>query len=428
MERQSLVRALMSTLLFAGAAVAGLAQTVAAPKAAPTKRPAAGTAAPKLSTPSSPAAGKPLLAEEVYRNIQILRGMPVDQFLDTMGFISGALGTNCIHCHDERIGSADASRHKAFEIETPNMLTARKMILMARSINRDHFAGARAVTCYTCHNGSDDPPPVIPDMRAQYSVPNFGEPDEIRGQDPNSLVPQELFDRYVQAVGGAARWGNIKTIVAKGTYAGYDTDLTDVPMDLHEKFPGMRTRVMHTPFGARSEVFDGNSGWTAVPDSSAPRPVLDVTGGRKINTGVLAALAFPVQTPTALSNWRTGPPLTISSSEPGAQDAEDREVDEVQGYNSARLPVKLYFAKDSGLLVRMVSYINTAIGLIPAQIDYSDFRDVDGVKLPFRWVETWTDGQSIYKLNSVSFNAPIEDSIFAKPAPPKPLTPPVAKR
>ena len=58
--------------------------------------------------------------------------------------------------------------------------------------------------------------------------------------------------------------------------------------------------------------------------------------------------------------------------------------------------MKLYFDKKSGLLVRSVRYTNTPIGFNPTRIDYSDYRDVSGVKMPFHWVVTWTDGRQSF--------------------------------
>ena len=50
-------------------------------------------------------------------------------------------------------------------------------------------------------------------------------------------------------------------------------------------------------------------------------------------------------------------------------------------------------------------------------MDYSDYREVAGVKMPFKWTVTWLDGQSTYELTSVQPNAAIDASRFAKPAP-----------
>ena len=87
---------------------------------------------------------------------------------------------------------------------------------------------------------------------------------------------------------------------------------------------------------------------------------------------------------------------------------------------AGRPPVKLYFAADSGLLVRLVRYTDTPVGRIPTQIDYTDYRDVSGIKMPFKWTTTWTDGRSVTELSSVQMNAPVDAAAFAQPTPPTP--------
>ena len=126
---------------------------------------------------------------------------------------------------------------------------------------------------------------------------------------------------------------------------------------------------------------------------------------------VEAELSFPAQVKQALSDWRVGSPITI----------DDREVQVVQGRTGAgRPPVKLYFAADSGLLVRLVRYTDTPVGRIPTQIDYADYRDVSGIKMAFKWTTTWTDGRSVTELSSVQANVPIDAATFAQPARPAP--------
>ena len=92
----------------------------------------------------------------------------------------------------------------------------------------------------------------------------------------------------------------------------------------------------------------------------------------------------------------------------------------VQGTTAAKSRVKLFFDKESGLLVRQVRYVDTPVGTVPTQVDYADYRDVSGVKMPYRLTLTWTDGRSTIELSEVRPNAPIEASKFAKPAPPAP--------
>ena len=90
----------------------------------------------------------------------------------------------------------------------------------------------------------------------------------------------------------------------------------------------------------------------------------------------------------------------------------------IQDAGGGSTGVKLYFDTQSGLFLRQVSYIDTAVGVIPTQVDYSDCRAVAGGKVPFHWVLTWTDGQSTVQLGEVQPNARVDAARFAMPAPP----------
>ena len=81
------------------------------------------------------------MSEDVFKNVQILKGIPVDEFMDTMGMFAAALSLNCVDCHtSESVGSWDH-----FADETPLKRTARRMMLMVNTINKDNFGGvARA--------------------------------------------------------------------------------------------------------------------------------------------------------------------------------------------------------------------------------------------------------------------------------------------
>ncbi len=98
--------------------------------------------------------------------------------------------------------------------------------------------------------------------------------------------------------------------------------------------------------------------------------------------------------------------------------------------NGGRSSLKLYFDKQSGLLVRQVRYADTMIGRVPVQVDYRDYRDVAGagVKLPFHVITTWTDGRSDVLLTSAETNVAIDAAKFNQPPtalPPKqPAGPP----
>jgi photosynthetic reaction center cytochrome c subunit len=85
------------------------------------------------------------------------------------------------------------------------------------------------------------------------------------------------------------------------------------------------------------------------------------------------------------------------------------------GTGPGRLPVRLYFDQSSGLLVRLVRYAETPVGRIPTQIDYADYRDADGVKIPFRWTLSRLNGRFTIQIADVKSNVPLDDAKFAKP-------------
>src|SRR5260370_36257383 len=115
---------------------------------------------------------KPLLSEEVFKNVQVLRGIPVKEFMETMGFFSASLSLNCTDCH----GDASASDWTKYATDTPLKNTARRMINMVNAINKANFGGRPNVTCYTCHRGNQRPK-VIPSPEAQFGEALSDDPD-----------------------------------------------------------------------------------------------------------------------------------------------------------------------------------------------------------------------------------------------------------
>jgi photosynthetic reaction center cytochrome c subunit len=366
-----------------------------APGSAPTK--------PATAKPSPVgAAQKPPLAENVFKNVQVLKGIPVDQFMDTMGFFAAALGLNCTGCH----GLAAASDVSKFADDTTLKTTARKMILMVNALNKNNFGGVRMVTCYSCHRG-DEVPRVRPWLSEQYGTPAAEDPNEVQipSQASGAASADQVFEKYVQALGGLPQVSSLTSFVGKGSYEGYDTEEEQVPVEVFAKAPAQRATFVHIPSGDKIEVYDGRAGWIAEPET--PAPLMALTGGDLDGAKIEAMLFFPSQVKQIRSQWRTGM---------ASVDGHRTEV--VEGTGAGQLPLKLYFDQDSGLLVRMVRFTNTLVGQITTQVDYSDYRTVSGLKIPFQWTVTWVDGQSTTRLTDVQVNAPIGPEKFAKPQAP----------
>ena len=353
-------------------------------------------------------AQKPLMAEDVFKNIQVLKGIPVNQFMETMSFFSASLGYNCTNCH---VADSLGNWEKYAE-DVPAKRMARVMIVMVNTINKSNFGGRGAVSCYSCHRGAGRPK-IIPSLAEQYGAPPPEDPNEIEiaGQAPAGSSADQILDKYIQALGGAERLASLTSFAAKGTYGGWDTDFQKVPVEIFAKAPAQRTTVAHTRLGDDTTAYDGRAGWIAGPDK--PVPVLAVPAGEDLDGIKLEAeLSFPGLIKQALGRWRVGFPETA---------IDDREVEVVQGTTAGGSRVKLFFDKKTGLLVRLVRYTTTLVGIVPTQIDYSDYRDVAGVKMPFHWTVTWTSGQSTTELSEIEANVPVNAGKFGKPkAPPRP--------
>jgi hypothetical protein len=349
---------------------------------------------------------KQAMAEDVFKNVQVLRGISVDEFIGTMGFFAASLGMNCADCHTAE--SADS--WAKFADDTPRKQTARKMVLMVRAINQANFGGAPTVTCYSCHRGIFSRPENIPSLAEQYGTPPPEDPDriQIRGKGAAGLSADQILGRYIQALGGTQQLAKLTSFTAKGTYVGFDTG-AEVPIEIFAKAPDQLTTIVHTPLGDNTTTCDGRAAWVAAIDK--PVPLFALTDGQLEGARVDAELSFPAQIKQEFSNWRAGfPEVTI----------DDHALQVVEGTVPGGAGVKLYFDKESGLLVRQVRYSNTAVGINPTHIEYSDYRSVAGVKIPFHRTVTWTDGQSTTQLTEVQPNAPIDAAKFAKPAPAPP--------
>ena len=355
------------------------------------------------------APAKQLMSEQAFKNVTVLKGIPVDEFMDTMGFISASTNYNCIDCHVEAKVEGDWS---VFAQETPRKATARRMILMVQAINKTNFGGARVVTCYTCHRNTQGAPKITPSLADQYGEPPTPDPNEVEitRQAPEAPSADQIFDKYLQAVGGAQKAAAITSIVFKGTYQGYAEP--KAPVDIYVKAPNQRTMIVHTDVGDRTTTCDGSNGWMVAPAMDKPFPVISYTGGDLDAVRLDAVLSLPAGIKQAITR-----PLV------GSSHIDDKDVVVVQGTaNGGRSSIKLYFDKQSGLLVRQVRYADTILGRVPIQVDYSDYRDVAGagVKLPFHVITTWTDGQSDVLLTSAETNVAIDAAKFNQPPPSAP--------
>jgi photosynthetic reaction center cytochrome c subunit len=349
------------------------------------------------------AAQNQMLAENVFKNITVLRGIPVDEFMGTMGVFSAALGLSCEDCHT---ASSNDWANYAKDV-SPRKAMARQMVRMMADINKQHFGGRQVVTCFTCHRGSNSRPRVTASLVTLYGTPPPEELDVlILPAEAGGPTPVQILDKYIAAIGGAQRAAALTSYTAKGTYSGYGPDGAPRPVEIYAKAPNQKTVIVRDPeAGDSTTTFNGTGGWVSAP--FRPIAVLELHGAELDSARADAELLFPASAKQVLTGMRTGNDFI-----------NDRTVLVVQGVKGASI-VTMYFDEETGLLSRLVRSTPSPVGRLPVQIDYSDYRDVNGLKMPFKWTMTWLDGRSNFEMSEIRPNVTIDAARFAMPAPPK---------
>lgn len=343
----------------------------------------------------------PLLAEQAFKNIQALKGIPVDDFLGAMGIMTAALGFDCADCHE-----AAGTQNVNWAADTAKKVTARRMVGMMAAINRDNFGGRQVVTCYTCHRGRDRPL-VTPSIDALYSEPALYR-DDVQPPAQGQPSADQILDKYLQAIGGAQQLAAVTSWVATGTSVGFGGFGGDGQVQVYAKAPNQRSTIIEFKDAPGRDdsirVFDGRTGWIKTPLTVLGE--YQLSGSEFDGARLDAQLSFPAQIKQALTGWRVAEPTTI----------DDHDVAVVQGNGPRGQLVTLYFDSQSGLLVRTVRYGPSPIGRMPTQIDYADYRQVGAIKMPFRYTFGWLDGRDAFQLNAVRLNVPVEAAKFGRPS------------
>ena len=343
--------------------------------------------------PPAPAssASAPKLAEEQFKNIQALKGVPADQVIPAMQFIAASLGVECEYCHVEHANEKDDKKTK---------VTARKMINMMMAINKENFEGHREVTCYSCHRGAAQPvgTPIITDEEPRPAAEEVKKPGEEKASLP---AAEQLLDKYLAAIGGAEALQKITSRVQKGTLAAFGGQ--HFPMDVYSKAPDKRFSVMHLKSGDSVTAFDGKQGWLSVPGRVHMMSAAENDAAR-----IDADLYFAAHVKALYQKFRVDPGEKI----------DGHETYLVVGRSEGQPPLRLYLDKESGLLLRLIRYAETPLGRNPTQIDYADYREANGVKIPFRWTLARPGNRFTIQVEQVQQNVPVDDAKFVAPPPP----------
>lgn len=327
-------------------------------------------------------------AEQKFKNIQVLKDIPADQLVPSMQFIAASLGVECEFCHVEHAMDKDDKKTK---------LAARRMITMMMAINKANFEGEREVSCYTCHRGTAHPvgtPILSTENTPAPPAPHMHEDDEAQ---PSLPTAQVILQKYLFAVGGADALHKIKTRVQKGNIEVLGEKY---PIDIYSEGPDKRISISHPSSGASVTAFNGQAGWLAMP-----RGFHKMTEAEQQAASIDAQLYFPTRLPELYQEFQVHPGVVI-----------DGKPTYLVSANGKDLPnLDLYFDQGSGLLMRLIRYAETPLGRNPTELDYSDFRMNDGVKIPYRWTLARPSGRFTIQVHDVKQNVPVDEKLFVMP-------------
>lgn len=313
------------------------------------------------------------------KNVQILTGLSRPEVQRVMNQMAAGLGVHCHYCH---VVGGDAAID-----DNPHKGRAREMMRMVIDLNARHFGGKPVVTCFTCHNGKPRPALVPP---LPQPVPPEPAPVEAKSLPSAASVVQ----KYIAAVGRELAPATPRLF--KGTLQSP----TGPPVQATIAQSGEKLRVdLQLPDGsALTRSFDANGGWTR-----------DKKGVRDMQAEELVSARF---------FRRAFAPFHTSSLGDDARVIDSEKIGERTVWVVATPSARYSFDAESGLLLRRVVYYDSAVGRIPEQTDFDDYRKVGESKLPFltraALVDPWLGGTE--RAETVSIGDAISAGEFAKPA------------
>lgn len=346
-------------------------------------------ALPGFTLQNSASPVKPKTAGEVFKNVQVMKDMPEDQWFATMSFFTAALGVGCEHCHEKPSPGADW----AFEKDTPAKVKARRMIGMVREINTSVFSGERKVSCNSCHRGALRPVAVpAPDMEHW-----------LESSKPAEVLPdaEGLFEKYRKAAGleGEAA-AHTQSVQFKTTTYGWKTPPKTITTELLIGEAGRIRMVTQTSGAHTTSVRNGKEG-----------RLDDGTGVRAMNGDELRNVANEASAfrPQSLAEFTA--PWTLMRDRVHGQDAYVVEA------TRGGLRTWLFFDAQTGYLLRRRTYEPSFFADACWDLEFGDYRPAGKVMLPFtiRVINSAGEGLVIREATARTLDPKFDASLFEKP-------------
>jgi len=314
-------------------------------------------------------AGQAPTAEQVFKNIKVFKGTPASDIIPAMQFMSASMKFQCVDCHDPKDYAADT---RAIE-------TTRKMILMQREINEKHFNGRLEVTCNSCHGGKEHPEatPIPAGVNLRHE------------RLTTAPKVEDLFKKHQAASGKAP-----VMLTRSGTLTAPNDETHSVetnPLEFVQAEGGKFSLVS----ASRKVVADG----TKITYGGNPMVEEPAAVFNRIGRAWMGEKAFEgLERLTVAGKDKVGNAsvLVVRGARPASTSTEE-----------------LYFDEKSGLLTRLVNIKRSSVGTVLMVVDYQNYKNVSGSKVPMKVVVTFA-GDEKWEMNfkSAKVSDKVDDTIF----------------
>jgi hypothetical protein len=324
-------------------------------------------------------------AGQRFKNIKVLNDMPADQMGKVMNIMSASLGVNCNFCHVENDFSKDDKEEKQM---------AREMIKMTFALNKDYFNGRPEISCNTCHNGKTHP----------QNAPNLNAvamPEERPKQPATKPTIEQILEKYTAASGGAGA-AKITSRVITAQRVEPDGKTVEQEEILQKGGKMLLTTTYDSKERGKFIVVESWNGESARKTGNQKDIPLKTDEAEQIKRGAQIFSYADLKTIYSKLEYRFTDKI------------DGREVYLVTATTADNSRERLYFDAQTGLLVRRVSSVPTVLGAFQYQVDYADYKDFGGAKLPT--TIRYSSPNVIYtrKITDVKTNQPVDDAKFMK--------------
>jgi outer membrane lipoprotein-sorting protein len=224
-----------------------------------------------------------------------------------------------------------------------------------------------------------------------------------QGGKPAAMpTAEQIIDKYVQAIGGKAAIEKQTSRVSKGSFElpAFGASGT---FEATEKAPNKGLTVINVEgFGVVQEGFDGKVAWGQDPQS----------GLREKSGPELAAAKLDAEFHKPIKVKQLYPKIVVK----GKDKVADHEVYVVEATPVESAVETWYFDTQSGLMLRQDAVREGPQGRQEIQTYLDDYKEVDGVKLPFSIRQVTPAFTINITIKEVKHNVPVDDAKFAKPA------------